>query len=118
MLPQDECRALKKEICEALTCLDTERRYPLTPAASVETLSLHRSKISFPSSYCSKYHEVIQKHKARLSQAKQKLDEETRWRDDKIKNLERELSLCSHSIAKVNVQRLSRRDHVSPCTPS
>lgn len=42
-----------------------------------------------------------EKHKAKLCQAKQKLDDETTWRDEKIKSLERELSLCSHSLAKV-----------------
>ncbi|XP_029008183.1 coiled-coil domain-containing protein 30 isoform X2 [Betta splendens] len=70
---QDECKALKDEICEALTCVDSERR---------------------------KCHEMKQKHKAKLSRAKQKLEEETTWRDEKIKSLERELSLCSHSLAK------------------
>ncbi|XP_026204832.1 coiled-coil domain-containing protein 30 isoform X3 [Anabas testudineus] len=70
---QDECEALKKEICETLKCLDTER---------------------------SKYHEMKEKHKAKLCRAKQKLDDETMWRDEKIKSLERELSLCSHSLAK------------------
>lgn len=51
----------------------------------------------------SKYHEMKEKHKAKLCRAKQKLDDETTWRDEKIKNLERELSLCSHSLAKVNL---------------
>ncbi len=45
-----------------------------------------------------------EKHKVKLCQAKQKFDDETTWRDEKIKNLERELSLCSHSLAKVNLQ--------------
>ncbi|XP_070759212.1 coiled-coil domain-containing protein 30 [Enoplosus armatus] len=70
---QDECKTLKKEICETLKCLDKER---------------------------SKYHEMKEKHKAKLCRAKQKCDDETTWRDEKIKNLERELSLCSHSLAK------------------
>lgn len=45
-----------------------------------------------------------EKHKAKLCRAKQKCDNETKWRDEKIQNLERELSLCSHSVAKVNLQ--------------
>ncbi|XP_071349975.1 coiled-coil domain-containing protein 30 [Trachinotus anak] len=70
---QDECETLKKEICETLKCLDKER---------------------------SKYYDMKEKHKAKLCWAKQKFDEETTWRDEKIKSLERELSLCSHSLAK------------------
>ncbi|GAA6235430.1 centrosomal protein of 135 kDa-like isoform X1 [Lates japonicus] len=70
---QDECETLKKEICETLKCLDKER---------------------------SKYHEAKEKHKAKLCRAKQRFDDETAWRDEKIKSLERELSLCSHSLAK------------------
>ncbi|XP_037633067.1 coiled-coil domain-containing protein 30 isoform X1 [Sebastes umbrosus] len=70
---QDECETLKKEICETLKCLDKER---------------------------SKYHEMKEKHKVKLCRAKQKCDDETTWRDEKIKHLERELSLCSHSVAK------------------
>ncbi|XP_078025446.1 coiled-coil domain-containing protein 30 isoform X2 [Epinephelus lanceolatus] len=70
---QDECETLKKEICDTLKCLDKER---------------------------SKYHEMKEKHKAKLCRAKQKYDDETKWRDEKIQNLERELSLCSHSVAK------------------
>ncbi|XP_034387793.1 coiled-coil domain-containing protein 30 [Cyclopterus lumpus] len=70
---QDECETLKKEICETLKCLDKER---------------------------SKYHEVKEKHKAKLCRAKHKCDEESMWRDEKIKNLERQLSLCSHSLSK------------------
>lgn len=58
----------------------------------------------FCPSYCSKYHEMKEKHKAKLCRAKQKFDDETSWRDEKIKNLERELSLSSHSLAKVNQQ--------------
>lgn len=58
---------------------------------------------SGPSPY-SKYHEMKEKHKTKLCRAKQKCDDETTWRDEKIKNLERELSLCSHSVLKVNVQ--------------
>ncbi|XP_035518576.1 coiled-coil domain-containing protein 30 [Morone saxatilis] len=68
-----QCETLKKEICETLKCLDKER---------------------------SKYHEMKKKHKAKLCRAKEKFDDETTWRDEKIKNLERELSLCSHSLAK------------------
>ncbi|XP_029989962.1 coiled-coil domain-containing protein 30 [Sphaeramia orbicularis] len=70
---QDECEALKKEICETLKCLDQER---------------------------SKYHEMKEKRKVKLCRARQKFDEETAWRDEKIKNLERELSLSSHSLIK------------------
>ncbi|AWP02611.1 putative coiled-coil domain-containing protein 30-like [Scophthalmus maximus] len=70
---RDECETLKDEICETLQCLDKER---------------------------SKYHEMKEKHKARLCWAKHKLDGETAWRDEKIKSLEREFSLCSHSLAK------------------
>ncbi|XP_029286622.1 coiled-coil domain-containing protein 30 isoform X9 [Cottoperca gobio] len=70
---QDECETLKKEICETLKCLDQER---------------------------SKKHEMKEKHKTKLCRAKQKYDDETTWRDEKIKSLERELSLCSHSVAK------------------
>ncbi|XP_044073763.1 coiled-coil domain-containing protein 30 isoform X2 [Siniperca chuatsi] len=70
---QDELKTLKKEICESLKCLDKER---------------------------SKYHEMKEKHKAKLCRAKQKCDVETTWRDEKIKNLQRELSLFSHSLAK------------------
>ncbi|XP_069546939.1 coiled-coil domain-containing protein 30 isoform X2 [Brachyistius frenatus] len=72
-ITQDECETLKKEICETLQCLDKER---------------------------SKYHEMKEKHKAKLCRAKQKLDDETTWRDEKIKSLERKLSLCSHSLTK------------------
>ncbi|XP_078104911.1 coiled-coil domain-containing protein 30 isoform X2 [Sander vitreus] len=70
---QEECETLKKEICETLKCLDKER---------------------------SKYHEMKEKHKAKLCRAKQKCNGETTWRDKKIKTLERELSFCSHSVAK------------------
>ncbi|XP_027135426.1 coiled-coil domain-containing protein 30 isoform X2 [Larimichthys crocea] len=70
---QDQCETLKKEVCETLKCLDRER---------------------------SKYHEMKEKHKLKLCRAKQKFDDETAWRDEKINNLERELSLCSHSLAK------------------
>nr|XP_046239326.1 coiled-coil domain-containing protein 30 isoform X2 [Scatophagus argus] len=70
---QDKCETLKKEICETLKCLDKER---------------------------SKYHEMKEKHKAKLCRVKQKFDDETAWRDEKIKNLERELSLCAHSLSK------------------
>ncbi|XP_073324892.1 uncharacterized protein [Pagrus major] len=70
---QDKYETLKMEICETLKSLDKER---------------------------SKYHEMKEKHKAKLCRAKQKFDDETSWRDEKIKNLERELSLSSHSLAK------------------
>ncbi|KAG7493706.1 hypothetical protein JOB18_014869 [Solea senegalensis] len=71
---REECETLKAEICETLKCLDKER---------------------------SKYHAMKEKHKARMCCAKQKLDDETTWRDERIKGLERELSLCSHSLTKV-----------------
>lgn len=70
---QDECETLKKEICETLKCLDRER---------------------------SRYHEMKEKHKVKLCRAKQKFHDETTWRDDKIKGLERQLSLCSLSLTK------------------
>ncbi|XP_054472379.1 coiled-coil domain-containing protein 30 [Anoplopoma fimbria] len=70
---QNECETLKKEICETLKCLDRERR---------------------------KYHEMKEKHKAKLCRAKQKCVDKTSWRDERIKNLERELSLCTHSLSK------------------
>ncbi|XP_047437886.1 coiled-coil domain-containing protein 30 isoform X2 [Mugil cephalus] len=70
---EDECETLKKEICDTLKCLDKER---------------------------SKNHEMKEKHKSKVCRAKQKFDEETSWRDEKIKCLERELSLCSHSLTK------------------
>ncbi|XP_030277470.1 coiled-coil domain-containing protein 30 [Sparus aurata] len=70
---QDKYETLKMEICETLKSLDKER---------------------------SKYHEMKEKHKAKLCRAKQKFDDETSCRDEKIKNLERELSLSSHSLAK------------------
>uniref|UniRef100_UPI003AB0873B uncharacterized protein isoform X2 n=1 Tax=Centroberyx gerrardi TaxID=166262 RepID=UPI003AB0873B len=70
---QEECEMLKEEICETLKCLDRER---------------------------SKCHEMNEKHKAKLNRAKLKFDDETKWRDEKMKNLERELSLCAHSLAK------------------
>ncbi|XP_053171524.1 coiled-coil domain-containing protein 30 [Scomber japonicus] len=70
---QDECETLKSEICETLLCLDQER---------------------------SKFHEMKEKHKAKLCRTKQRFDDEATRRDEKIKNLERELSLCSHSLAK------------------
>ncbi|XP_053293451.1 coiled-coil domain-containing protein 30 [Pleuronectes platessa] len=70
---QDECETLKKEICETLKCLDKER---------------------------SKYHEMKEKHKVKLCRAKQKFADETTWRDEKIKGLEHELSLCSLSLTK------------------
>ncbi|XP_036957050.1 coiled-coil domain-containing protein 30 isoform X3 [Acanthopagrus latus] len=70
---QVKYETLKMEICETLKSLDKER---------------------------SKYHELKEKHKAKLCRAKQKFDDETSWRDEKIKNLERELSLSSHSLAK------------------
>ncbi|KAM7006459.1 coiled-coil domain-containing protein 30 [Tautogolabrus adspersus] len=70
---QDECERLRKEICETLKCLDKER---------------------------SKYHEMKEKQKTKLLRVKQKLDEGTTWRDERISHLGRELSLCSHSLAK------------------
>ncbi|XP_023810633.1 coiled-coil domain-containing protein 30-like isoform X2 [Oryzias latipes] len=70
---QVECETLKKEICETLQCLDKQR---------------------------SKYHTAREKHKERLRLAKQVFDDETKWRDERIKSLEHDLSLCSHSLAK------------------
>ncbi|XP_040015432.1 coiled-coil domain-containing protein 30 [Xiphias gladius] len=70
---QDECETLKREICETLKCLDNER---------------------------SKYHEMKEKQKAKLYRAKQKFVDETTVREEKIKSLAQELSLCSHSLAK------------------
>ncbi|KAM6927210.1 uncharacterized protein FYW49_003407 [Xenentodon cancila] len=70
---QNQCETLKTEICDMLECVDKLR---------------------------SKYHNMKEKHKEKLGRAKRKLDEETMWRDERIKSLERELSLCSHSLAK------------------
>ncbi|KAF6738799.1 Coiled-coil domain-containing protein 30 [Oryzias melastigma] len=70
---QAECETLKKEICETLECLDKQR---------------------------SKYHSAREKHKEKVRLAKQVFDDETKWRDERIKSLERDLSLCSHSLAK------------------
>uniref|UniRef100_A0A1A7XVX3 Coiled-coil domain containing 30 n=1 Tax=Iconisemion striatum TaxID=60296 RepID=A0A1A7XVX3_9TELE len=70
---QDECESLKKEICETLKCLDKER---------------------------SKYHSMKEKYKEKVCQAEQKFDDETSRRDEKIKALERNLSLCAHSLTK------------------
>ncbi|KAL6111949.1 ccdc30 [Pungitius sinensis] len=70
---KDECETLQREICETLKCLDKERR---------------------------KCHEMKEKHKAKLCRTKRKCDEQTTWRDEKIKNLERQLSLCCHSLSK------------------
>lgn len=61
--------------------------------------------ILFTPSHCSKYHEMREKHKAKLCRTKQRFEEETAWRNEKISSLERELSLCSHSLAKVNLRR-------------
>lgn len=61
--------------------------------------------ILFTPSHCSKYHEMREKHKAKLCRTKQRFEEEMAWRNEKISSLERELSLCSHSLAKVNLQR-------------
>ncbi|XP_053724981.1 myosin-7B isoform X2 [Synchiropus splendidus] len=70
---REECESLKREICQTLQSLDKER---------------------------SKYHEKTEKHKVKLSRLMQKTDEDTRWRDEKIERLEREASLCSHSLVK------------------
>ncbi|KAM4741902.1 uncharacterized protein FYW61_003195 isoform 1-T1 [Anableps anableps] len=70
---QDDCETLKEQICEALNCVDEER---------------------------SKYHNMKERLLEKLSRAKQKLDDETMWRDNRIKNLERELSLCYLSLKK------------------
>lgn len=61
--------------------------------------------ILFTASHCSKYHEMREKHKVKLCRTKQRFEEEMAWRNEKISSLERELSLCSHSLAKVNLQR-------------
>lgn len=45
-----------------------------------------------------------EKQKAKLYRAKQKFVDETTVREEKIKSLAQELSLCSHSLAKVNLQ--------------
>ncbi|XP_075881513.1 coiled-coil domain-containing protein 30 isoform X3 [Nelusetta ayraudi] len=70
---KEKCEKLKTEICETLQRLDKER---------------------------SKYHEMREKHKAKLCRTKQRFEEEMSWRNEKISSLERELSLCSHSLAK------------------
>lgn len=41
-----------------------------------------------------------EKHKIKLWRAKQKLEDETKWRDEEIQNLEQELSLCSHALSR------------------
>lgn len=63
-------------------------------------------KKSFSSVY-SKYYTMREVHKAKLCQAKQKIEDEITWRDEKIKTLQRELSLCSLSLAKVRMQLCS-----------
>ncbi|XP_014854062.1 PREDICTED: coiled-coil domain-containing protein 30-like [Poecilia mexicana] len=73
MFDDDERETYKEQICKALNCIDEER---------------------------SKYHNMKERLLEKLSRAKQKLDEETMWRDKKINNLERELSLCYHSLKK------------------
>ncbi|KAM9813823.1 uncharacterized protein ACB057_003640 [Neosynchiropus ocellatus] len=70
---REECETLKREICQTLKSLDKER---------------------------SKHHEKKEKHRVKLSRLMQKLGEDTRWRDEKIERLERETSLCSHSLVK------------------
>ncbi|XP_072238041.1 uncharacterized protein [Leuresthes tenuis] len=83
LLTQNNWETVKKEICETLKCLDKER---------------------------GKYHNMKEKHKEKLSRAKQKFDDETTWRDERIKSLERELSLCSHSLAKGEVFRDGKQE--------
>ncbi|XP_054878233.1 coiled-coil domain-containing protein 30 [Poeciliopsis prolifica] len=73
MFDEEERESYKEQICKALNCIDEER---------------------------SKYHNMKARLLEKLSRAKQKLDEETVWRDKKINNLERELSLCYHSLKK------------------
>ncbi|XP_023181475.1 coiled-coil domain-containing protein 30 isoform X2 [Xiphophorus maculatus] len=73
MFDEEERETYKEQICKALNCIDEER---------------------------SKYHNMKERLLEKLSRAKQKLDEETMWRDKKINNLERELSLCYHSLKK------------------
>ncbi|XP_029948687.1 coiled-coil domain-containing protein 30 isoform X1 [Salarias fasciatus] len=70
---RDECETLKEEICETLKHLDKEQ---------------------------SKYHEMKERHKAKLCRAKQKFSDVTALHNEKINRLQRELSLCSHSLAK------------------
>lgn len=48
----------------------------------------------------SKHHIIREKLLEKLCRAEQKLDDETFWRDNRIKSLERELSLCFHSLKK------------------
>lgn len=62
--------------------------------------------ILFTCSHCSKYHQMREKLEAKLCRTKRRFEEEVTWRKEKISNLERELSLRSHSLAKVNLQRL------------
>ncbi|XP_028302685.1 coiled-coil domain-containing protein 30 isoform X2 [Gouania willdenowi] len=64
---------LKKEICETLRCLNKEQ---------------------------SKYFEMRERHRVKLCRAKQKFADMTDCYNKKIKHLERELSLCSHSLLK------------------
>lgn len=75
------------------------------PCVSVSTRSLRLQVILSIRSHCSKYHEMREKHKAKLCRTKQRLEEEMSWRSEKISNLERELSLCSHSLEKVHLHR-------------
>lgn len=70
---KDECSFLKKELCESLKRLNQEQR---------------------------KYQEMKEKLKLKLILAKQKLEHETRWRDEKMEDLERELLLCSFALTK------------------
>ncbi|XP_056130964.1 coiled-coil domain-containing protein 30 [Lampris incognitus] len=74
---QDECEKLKEEICDALKCLDQQRR---------------------------KYLKLNEKYKARLHRAKQKFDDEIKWRDEKIDLLAREWSLSTHSSEQMKDQ--------------
>lgn len=70
---KDEYSFLKKELCESLKCLNQERR---------------------------KYQEMKERLKLKLVLAKQKLEHETRWRDEKMEDLEKELFLCSFALTK------------------
>ncbi|CAN9512073.1 unnamed protein product [Ophioblennius macclurei] len=70
---RDEYETLKEEICETLKCLDKEQ---------------------------SKYHEMKERHKAKLCRAKQKFSNATALHKEKINRLQREVSLCAHSLEK------------------
>ncbi|KAJ0023832.1 hypothetical protein NQD34_003731 [Periophthalmus magnuspinnatus] len=68
---KDVCKLVKKEIWETLKCFDQERR---------------------------NYQEMQQRLQLKLRYVKLKLKDEMKWRDEKMEELERELSLCSHAL--------------------